>query len=250
MQTNHPPTPGSSHNGVPWRCHEVLRIEALSDAVFAFAVTLLVISLEVPKTFTELWENMRGFVAFAISFAVLFQVWYAQHSFFRRFGLHDVLTVTLNGALLFTVLFYVYPLKFLFSFLVNIFTGGEGTVMVHGHAEHMVATTEDARRMMVIYGAGFIAVYVVLAALYGHALRLRRAMELSILEVYDAQESLASHLLMALIGTASILMAVLSPDPGRAGMLFILIAPAQTVLHWFYGNRRRRFVRSMATASS
>lgn len=49
-----------------WRSHEISRIEGLSDAVFAFAVTLLVVSLEVPKTFAELMEAMRGFGAFAI----------------------------------------------------------------------------------------------------------------------------------------------------------------------------------------
>jgi len=48
-----------------WRSHEISRIEGLSDAVFAFAVTLLVVSLEVPKTFNELASAMRGFGAFA-----------------------------------------------------------------------------------------------------------------------------------------------------------------------------------------
>ena len=34
-----------------WRGQEITRIEGLSDAVFAFAITLLVVSVEVPKTF-------------------------------------------------------------------------------------------------------------------------------------------------------------------------------------------------------
>jgi len=68
-----------------WRGHEISRIEGLSDAVFAFAITLLVVSLEVPKTFNELAETMHGFGAFLISFLLLFAVWFNQYKFFRRF---------------------------------------------------------------------------------------------------------------------------------------------------------------------
>jgi low temperature requirement protein LtrA len=107
-----------------WRSHEISRIEGLSDAVFGFAVTLLVVSLEVPKTFNELMQAMRGFGAFAICFTLLIVVWFNQYKFFRRYGLQDTKTVILNLVLLFVVLFYVYPLKFVFTFLVAQFTGG------------------------------------------------------------------------------------------------------------------------------
>src|SRR6267143_5769768 len=90
-------------NAFRWRGHEISRIEGLSDAVFAFAITLLVVSLEVPKTFTELAETMHGFGAFLISFLLLFAVWFNQYKFFRRYGLQDTTTVLLNAVLLFVV---------------------------------------------------------------------------------------------------------------------------------------------------
>ena len=98
---------------------EVSRIEGFSDAVFAFAVTLLVVSLEVPHTFDELWAAMRQFFAFAICFALLFQVWWRHFNFFRRYGLEDAPTIVLTGILLFVVLFYVYPLKFVFTLVID-----------------------------------------------------------------------------------------------------------------------------------
>src|ERR1700756_2479865 len=90
--------------GFRWRGGEIARIEGLSDAVFAFAITLLVVSLEVPKTFNELAETMHGFGAFLVSFVLLFFVWFNQYKFFRRYGLGDNITVALNAALLFVVL--------------------------------------------------------------------------------------------------------------------------------------------------
>src|SRR4051795_9617123 len=105
--------------GFRWRGGEIARVEGLSDAVFGFAVTLLVVSLEVPKTFNELAELMRGFIPFGICFFLLMQVWHEQYRYFRRYNLQDTTSTVLNALLLFVVLFYVYPLKFLFGFLVN-----------------------------------------------------------------------------------------------------------------------------------
>ena len=97
------------------RSHEVSRIEAFSDVVFGFSLTLLVVSLEVPRTFTDLLADMRGFLPFAVCFAIFALVWWLHHNFFRRYGLDDGITATLNFVLLFVMLFYTYPLKFLFT---------------------------------------------------------------------------------------------------------------------------------------
>ena len=120
-------------NDVEWRSHEPSRLETFSDAVFAFAVTLIIVSLEVPKTFTELYETLKGTISFAVCFALLFNIWNSQNVFFRRYGLNDSLTVFLNGTLLFTVVIYVYPLKFLAGlvFFDNSYT-------LNGHPHEMI----------------------------------------------------------------------------------------------------------------
>src|SRR5919112_4637900 len=127
-----------------WRGQDVSRIEGFSDAVFAFAVTLLVVSLEVPKTFDELLATMRGFFAFAICFALLLSVWYDHYKFFRRYGLKDTPTRWLNSTLLFLMLLYVYPLKFLFTMLIDEWLGFGSSEMIEA---------SQIPLLLVIYGA-------------------------------------------------------------------------------------------------
>src|ERR1700744_2833608 len=115
-------------NTIRWRSHEPSRLETFSDAVFAFAVTLIIVSLEVPKTFDELFETMKGFLSFGVCFGILFLIWNNQNMFFRRYGLNDAYTITLNGILLFVVLTYTYPLKFLFTLIFS----DDGTYLSHG----------------------------------------------------------------------------------------------------------------------
>lgn len=225
-----------------WRSHEISRIEGLSDAVFAFAVTLLVVSLEVPRTFGELMYAMRGFGAFAISFALLFIVWFNQYKFFRRYGLQDNITVLLNGVLLFVVLFYVYPLKFVFTLMVNLFTGGDGVLRLpNGAIEHMVENRDQIAVLMIIFGAGYIAVFGVFVLLYWHAYRRRSLLALNELEVFDTREDIQESALNVAIGTLSVTFAALG---GRfasiAGMTYMLCPVTLTLHGTIMGKRRRR----------
>ncbi|CAN5313592.1 hypothetical protein BH11BAC6_BH11BAC6_17930 [soil metagenome] len=217
------------------RGHEVKRIEAFSDAVFAFAVTLLIVSLEVPKSFEELMLIMRGFFAFGISFLFLMLIWYEQNVFFRRYGLDDVRTIVLNCTLIFLVLFYVYPLKFLFTMIFS--------YQIYG-AEHspieMKAT--DNSTLMLIYGTGFILIYLVFFLMYLHALRKKEMLNLTIIEIYDTKTRLFANLILIIIGIVSIIISkILPPEKaGIAGMIYILIGPAFSVFHSIRGRRRKK----------
>jgi len=67
---------------------EFSRIVAFSDGVFAIAITLLVLSLNVPDYLhdedlaTALWNQRHDFLAYAISFAVIGRFWVVHHRFF------------------------------------------------------------------------------------------------------------------------------------------------------------------------
>lgn len=225
-----------------WRSHEISRIEGLSDAVFAFAVTLLVVSLEVPKTFNELAVTMRGFGAFAISFVLLFSVWFNQYKFFRRYGLKDTMTVVLNGALLFVVLFYVYPLKFVFTTVVDRFMGGHGEVrMPNGNVEAMVEGDQMAT-LMLIFGVGYLAVFGVFILLYWHAYRKRGDLELNKLEIFDTKSSIIEGVLHCTIALISMSVAFFGGAryAGLAGVTYMLTGVAMGAHGTIMGVRKRR----------
>ena len=222
-------------HGFRWRGHDISRIEGLSDAVFAFAITLLVVSLEVPKTFGELREMMRGFVSFGMCFALLLLIWHAQYLYFRRYALDDRRTFLLNAALLFVVAFYIYPLKFLFSALVDTATGYRA--MKDGVPIPRM-NREEWSQLMLIYSAGFMGVYVIFALLYRHAYRLREALELSAMEAYETRGVVQEQLVMIGIGALSFGLALVR-QPSLSGMIYMLIGPMQTMLGVKHGKRRR-----------
>jgi hypothetical protein len=233
---------GSGHG---FRCRgvEIHRIEGFSDAVLAFSVTLLVVSLEVPRTFAELLETMQGFVAFALAFALLLRVWYLQYQWFRRYGLEDAWTITLNGALLFVVLFFVYPLKFLFTFLVKSFTGQDTRVLMPDGMLHPAIGETDMRTLMIIYGLGYIALFGTFWLLYLHAWRRRETLELNALERFDTRTTLieaASHVGIAAL---SVLIATIGGYRwgGIAGLTYMLLGPCMFALGRTRGQQRRRF---------
>jgi uncharacterized membrane protein len=213
----------ASEAGFRWRGHEVTRLEGFTDAVFAFAVTLLVVSLEVPKTYPELIDAMQGFPAFGICFALLAVVWYEHYRYFRRYALENSVAVILNCALLFCVLLYVYPLKFMFAAVTR----------------HATFTEPQIRMLFTIFGAGFSAVFAVLWLLYRYAWSCRDELELSALERLRTRKSMLDESFMVLLGIACILIAQLAPISAvsLAGLIYFTIPVYHRIAGRIWGRR-------------
>jgi hypothetical protein len=224
---------------------EVSRVEGFSDAMFAFAITLLVVSLEVPKTFDELLGAIRGFPAFAVCFALLFQVWWRHYKFFRTYDLEDGRIVALTGILLFVVLFYVYPLKFLWSVVFSQIGGS--------HVSDETLTVGQVPVLFEIYGAGVVATFGILAAMYRHAYTHRVALDLGPLEILDTRMHIYSNLGLAGVGLLSAAVAAITARvaPGMvgiAGFVYFLIGAVEWGLGEYHGRLRKRLVNTTDTS--
>jgi uncharacterized membrane protein len=210
------------------RAHEVSRVEAFSDVIFGFAISLLVVSLEAPKTYEQMLEMLRGFLPFAICFWLFIDIWFEHHHFFKRYALQDKPTMFLNTLLLFVILFYVYPLKYMFT----LFTMG-----ILGQRVHIPPGGETF--LFTIYGIGVTAVFWILAALYHHAWKCRDELQLNEVEQIDTLESVYDNFFMGLFDVISIALAH-SPLPGLAGKIYFLIAIPKTIVPWVMGIKRRK----------
>lgn len=226
-------------HGFRWRGKDVSRIEGLSDAVFGFAVTLLVVSLEAPKRFEDLMRLMHGVMSFGICFLLLLMIWHAQYIYFRRYALDDRVSFLLNATLLFVVAFYVYPLKFLTTMITNGITRYQ-EVDAAGNAIQAISHA-DWRPLMMIYSAGFIGLYVIFALMYLHAYKLRAELDLTPMEVYETRGVVQENLLMIGIGVVAFVLASLNLPP-LSGMTYALIGPLQGWLGSVHAKGRRRLV--------
>jgi uncharacterized membrane protein len=206
---------------MPLQRHEVTRLEGFSDAVFGFALTLLVVSLDVPNNVDELLMDMQGLVGFALTFAMVCWIWYEHNVFFRSYGLQDQWTVFLNCVLLFVVLFYVYPLKFLTAALMRqVGIGPADGPSFHG------SSANDGAALMVLYSSGIVVLFFVFVMLYRHAWQKRASLDLSEKEELSLKYGQRAHLISMSLGIVSLAMVIVNGNLAPvAGMIYGLMGP-------------------------
>ena len=211
-----------------WRGGNASRLEALTDSVFALAMTLLIVRTDVPRDYGELVATFQQLPAFAACFALFVLLWYYHFQFHRRFGLENLYTIFLNVCLLFLILFYVYPAKFLFTVL--------GDVLFLGKRTNAIG--EEAGNLMLYYSGGVVGIFLLYALMYLHAYKHREVLGLNDVEVHITRTTIREHFIHVGVGVASLLLAI-AGTPKFSGLIYLLVGPLQGLNGWISGNAVR-----------
>lgn len=110
----------------PWATEgrDLARVLALSDGIFAFAMTLLVLGLALPAGFTQshvagVLSNLKSaFLAYLLSFFVIYLYWVAHHQIFQYIVSYDRRLLDLN--VVFLLFIAVMP------FVTNLLSAASG----------------------------------------------------------------------------------------------------------------------------
>jgi uncharacterized membrane protein len=98
------------------------RIAFFSDAVFAIAITLMILDIHPPvlqrgDTTAIVWQKVVNklpeFMGFAISFLLIGTAWLRHHQLFRYIDGYDVKFMVINLCLLFTIVLFPFSTSFL-----------------------------------------------------------------------------------------------------------------------------------------
>ena len=224
------------HEKFRHRATEILRIEALSDAVFAFSVSLLVASLEVPQTFDELLLIVNGALPFFATVAILFLLWYRQYSFFRHYGLNDFTTIVLNLIYVSVILFYLYPLKFLFSILLTQWTGIDLFPKAFGKT---IITGQQFPSLVILFSIGYFVIWALLYIMHKRALRYSEELNLNRFEVLYTQMEMRSAFLNAMIGVVATVLSLINLS-WLSGICYFLIAPVLFFNGLFFNHQLKK----------
>jgi uncharacterized membrane protein len=103
---------------------DTMRLATFSDAVFAIAITLLVLTFKVPppdelhgSLFAALLAQWPTYLAYLTSFFAILVMWIAHHNMFRFIVRADQTLLVINGLLLLGVTVVPFPTALLAAYL-------------------------------------------------------------------------------------------------------------------------------------
>jgi len=205
-----------------WRGENVTRIENLSDIVFALALGMLVSAAQAPTRLAGLETHLINIIPVAFGFFLMVSIWNAHFVFFRRYGIADSRIVLLNAVLLLVILYIAYPLRFIFDSLFAFILG------MHGNWTRMeemgIDSYRDAGRITAYFSIGFMVIYSVILAMYEHALRKAKTLNLSAAELVITKRAIWAFRAETLLGGIVAVLAVFSVLGAFAG-LFLQLSP-------------------------
>jgi uncharacterized membrane protein len=217
------------------------RLENFSDACFALAITLLLISTSPPTTFEQVRRFVWEVIPFAICITLIMLIWHEHFVFYFRYGLRNGPIIVLNSIFLVITLFYVYPLKFLARTILLPLTYLANETAMFNDLVGMIKA-RDFGSLMIIYGLGAASSFIVLALMYRHALKMRVELELNEIEVFDTRTKIQANLLLASVPVLSAIVAMFLINSrwaaAVAGPLYFLYTPIMFI--WGYRSDKKR----------
>jgi uncharacterized membrane protein len=146
----------TEQNGLP---NETARIEAFSDGVFAIAITLLILEIQVPPqtphgglrhALVNLWPS---YLAFLASFMTIGVMWLNHHRLFTLINKKDDGLIAFNLLLLLGITWLPFPTALL--------------------AEHLLGSHEDEQAAAIVYAGSFFVLSIVFNLMWRYAVHLR-----------------------------------------------------------------------------
>lgn len=196
----------NQEGGFRIRGEATTRLETFVDAAFAFALTMLVISVDdVPRSYDEFSEALRSIPAFIASFFQLIMFWLGHRNWSQRFAIEDRTAITLSLVLLCGVLVIVFPLRVVFGAAFGYFT--DGLLPFPFPIEWA-----EMRQIFLIYGAGFCVMCALIALLYLHAWRRRDWLALNTTEQTITRCKIVFWLIPAATGLSGVFIALIASD--------------------------------------
>jgi uncharacterized membrane protein len=224
------------------RRHQPTRLEGFVDSSFAFAVTLLVISIgHTPSSVPEMLQALRGVPTFALCFLLIARIWAAHRAWSRHYDLEDRRTIQLSLLLVLVVLIYVYPLRLLLSLM---FAGLSGNFLAEQSLE--LASITDLRAAYAVFGIGYAAIGVIFFFLLRHALDQADAIGLNAAERIVTQMSKTRWICVSVVSLFSTLLAYTLPFDPRAPWLYSLPGCVYWLLFASFPVLRRMYARKLS----